>query len=233
MRSLHNELLGPIEIVFRRNSTRISARWKNGIALFSFPATIDHREIPKYIDRMAPALLSRRREVSFKENQEIKLDGFSFILSRQNHQPQSIWATIKGDTAYIEIGLSLNLDSLEVKQAISKTMCNIARKVAERILLPRARDIAATLGARPRAWAIMNGFKTMGKCSSRGDVHLSYMCLFLPQELRDYIVCHELAHLKEMSHSARFHAICDAYCGGKEKELIRKLNEYHWPVLRR
>lgn len=232
MKLLH-PVIGPVEVTFRRNSSRISARWKNGVAAFSFPAVIDPSEIAGYIDRMAPAVMARKREVSFTENQEIAVDGFTFLFSRQNHQPRNVWGTVKSDKAYIEVGSMLDLDDLNVKQGISKIICNIARSVAPVILLPRGKEIAARLGLKPRSWAIMSGFKTMGKCSSRGDIHLSYICLFLTPELRDYIICHELAHLSEMSHSPRFHDICDAYCGGREKELIRKLNNFQFPILRR
>ncbi len=230
---LSHPVIGPLEVTFRKNSSRISACWKNGVAVFSFPDIIDRREIPGYIDRMAEAVAARRREVTFAENQEIALSGFTFRISRQSHQPRNVWGTIRGDVAYIEVGTQLDLDTLEVKQAVSKVMCNIARSVAPSILLPRGREIAAGLGLAPRSWAIMSGFKTMGKCSSRGDIHLSYICLFLTPELRDYIICHELAHLSEMSHSTRFHAICNAYCGGREKELVRKLNHFTFPILRR
>ncbi|MCM1092782.1 MAG: M48 family metallopeptidase [Lachnospiraceae bacterium] len=232
MKFMHNEI-GPIEITFRKNTSKISARWKNGVAVFIFPESIDRREIPDYVNRMASAVIARRHDVTFSENQVIEVPGFTFLISRQSHQPRNVWGTVKDRKAYIEVGTLLDFDNLNVKQSISRIMSNIAHDIAAEILLPRAKEVAATIGASPRSWAIMNGFKTLGKCSSRGDIHISYMCLFLPLELRDYIVCHELAHLSEMSHSPRFHAICDHYCDGKEKELIRKLNHFPWQILRR
>ena len=56
--------------------------------------------------------------------------------------------------------------------------------------------------------------------------------MFLPQELRDYIVLHEIAHLSEMNHSPRFHAVLDGYLGGREAILVNRLKTYSWPVLR-
>lgn len=63
-------------------------------------------------------------------------------------------------------------------------------------------------------------------------ISLSAITMFLPPHLRDYIVCHELAHLSEMNHSARFHEICNGYCGGREKSLQKELKAFRWPILR-
>ena len=43
-----------------------------------------------------------------------------------------------------------------------------------------------------------------GSCSSRGNLNFNYKILFLAPHIADYIVVHELCHLQEMNHSARF-----------------------------
>ena len=47
------------------------------------------------------------------------------------------------------------------------------------------------------------------------------------------MILHELAHLLEMNHSPRFHALLDSYLGGSEATLTRRLRTYRWPILRK
>ncbi len=65
-----------------------------------------------------------------------------------------------------------------------------------------------------------------GSCSSQGNLNFNNRLLFVPEELVDYVIVHELAHRKEMNHSNAFWNVVARYLPDY-KERRRKLKTYH------
>jgi predicted metal-dependent hydrolase len=64
-----------------------------------------------------------------------------------------------------------------------------------------------------------------GSCSAKNDISLSAYCMTLPDELIDYIICHELAHVKEKNHSKSFWDHLEILLPGAKK-LDKEMNKY-------
>lgn len=70
---------------------------------------------------------------------------------------------------------------------------------------------AARTGLRPRTLRIGDLKTRWGSCSSLGTVSLSWRLLLAPEEVLDYLVVHELCHLRRPDHSASFWNLVGAY----------------------
>ena len=68
---------------------------------------------------------------------------------------------------------------------------------------------AAQLGVPMPKLALTQAKTRWGSCNSRGHIRLNWRLVHLPLPLIDYVVAHELAHLKEMNHSPRFWAVVE------------------------
>jgi predicted metal-dependent hydrolase len=62
--------------------------------------------------------------------------------------------------------------------------------------------------------SVRNQRSRWGSCSARGTVSLNWRLVRTPDNVRDYIILHELAHLREMNHSDRFWARVAETCPG-------------------
>ncbi len=222
-----------VRLTVRRATNRISARWSSGKLHIIAPAHASKAEIINFVNTHAATILARRPGLRYSIGQVITLEGVTVTIGRQALSPRKIF--MQGDryAPKILVGTDIDPDSDEATAMISRLMCHMARTVAPDILIPTARAVSDRLGVAPREWTISHGHHTLGKCNSRGVISLSELLVFLPAELKEYIICHELAHLSHFDHSPAFHQTCDRYLGGRERQLIRQLKTYNWQILRK
>jgi predicted metal-dependent hydrolase len=100
------------------------------------------------------------------------------------------------------------LDAETVKRAVVRWYKRAAHAyLAERaFFLARSANIAA-----PRVF-ISPALARWGSCNSRREVRLAWRLVKAPRDLVDYVICHELAHLRHMNHSAAFWAEVGRQC---------------------
>lgn len=78
------------------------------------------------------------------------------------------------------------------------------KEIARTIITERLRQWETYTGYTSGRVAIRNQRSRWGSCSEGGNLNFSYKLIFLPSELMDYIIVHELCHTKELNHSATF-----------------------------
>lgn len=97
-------------------------------------------------------------------------------------------------------------------------IADLKRRAKE--VLPRKVDyFSALMGVEAKSVKITSAKKRLGSCTSESGICFSYRVLMYTEDIIDYVVIHELAHIKEHNHSVRFYDIVKRYCPDyKEKE---------------
>lgn len=86
------------------------------------------------------------------------------------------------------------------------------RRQAKLYLPARTRALAEQHGFELRKIFIKNNRSNWGSCSQRGNINLNLHLMRVPGELRDYVILHELCHLKYLNHGPEFHSLLEELC---------------------
>ncbi len=88
------------------------------------------------------------------------------------------------------------------------------REQAERLIRKRADELCGGLGVKYGRLTI-RGVKTRwGSCSHKGNLSFNWKLIMAPEPVVEYVIIHELAHLKEMNHAKRFWELVAELCPG-------------------
>jgi predicted metal-dependent hydrolase len=98
------------------------------------------------------------------------------------------------------------------KQSLTGEALRVLRERARRELPPRLLELAAEHGLTVSRISIRNQRWRWGSCSRSGHICLNWRLVTMPQSVRDYVLIHELMHLKRMDHSPKFWKLVAAAC---------------------
>ena len=79
-------------------------------------------------------------------------------------------------------------------------------------LARRLEALAVAAGLEPPTFLLSSAMGRWGSCNTRREVRLTWRLMKAPPEMIDYVVCHELAHLRHMNHSPAFWAEVGRQC---------------------
>ena len=94
--------------------------------------------------------------------------------------------------------------SLAEKSKSDRINYKSQKKLAERIIFQRVEFLNQHYGFSFGRISVKNQKTCWGSCSQKGNLNFNYKVINLEDNLRDYIIVHELCHLKELNHSQNF-----------------------------
>lgn len=108
----------------------------------------------------------------------------------------------------------------------SKKAYTLHKEAARALVHAKIAQFNAHYGYTLNKIFIKNHQSRWGSCSSRGNLNFNYKIVFLPPELQEYLVVHELCHLGALNHSKDFWALVEQTTP-HHRMLRKKLKEVH------
>lgn len=152
--------------------------------------------------RKLTIIRSNRKSLSL----QIRADG-SLLARAPLPMPESeIMAFVREKSDWIEKHLE-KVESANRAGAEAPLSMEDIHNLAERALAelpPRVDFFAERMGVTYGRITIRNQRGRWGSCSSAGNLNFNCLLMLAPGEVQDYVIVHELAHRKQMNHSAAF-----------------------------
>lgn len=167
---------------------------------------------------MAEAQRFAERNISWVERQLVRLAanprspkewtlGTTFLL-----RGESVTLDKAADRSdHVQFGselLRVNDAETSLRAAVEKHLWHLAA----RELPPKVFEFAQMHGLTVRRVTVRNQKSRWGSCSRRGTISLNWRLIQAPAFVRDYIILHELMHLRQMNHSVRFWREVEGVC---------------------
>lgn len=151
-----------------------------------------------------PELFSRFRAIVYEDGEFIKIYDTLFQLSISKEKRKTASARITKDNKVV-IHLPTGLDQQQTNTLIGKVLSRVfgnyfSRQISDRVHYFNDLHFHEHI----ENVRLKNNASNWGSCSSDNNINLSSRLLFAPQDVIDYVIIHELSHLKEMNHSPAF-----------------------------
>ena len=171
-----------------------------------------------YLSDPATRLIrARRKTLSIRITQEGNLE----IRARLGMPKGEIEAFLKEKAQWIETHRAKVLAEYAQGQEAplgEEEILTLAEQMRQR-LPEKLNRHAASMGVTFGRVTIRCQQTRWGSCSSRGNLNFNCLLMLAPEEVLDYVVVHELAHRKQMNHSALFWREVERECPDYKKSL--------------
>ncbi len=175
---------------------RASERWLHSVLQDKADWVV--RQLDNWQSRKAPP-------INWAEGARIPFRGEEFLLTL-TPKVRGAKATLRGEALHVPVGLDAGGAHIE------KAVTQWYRDEALRVFRECVEYFAPMLQVSPQEIRLTSARTQWGSCTVGGVVRLNWQLVKMPLHLIDYVVVHELAHLREMNHSPAFWSVVESAC---------------------
>lgn len=146
---------------------------------------------------------SKRKSIGF----EIKEAGRLIVRAPFYMSRDAILQEIEKNRDWIDKHMLMMQQREKEREKLPKFSWEEIEKMAEEALAvipPKVKEYAAVLGVSYGRVTIRNQKSRWGSCSAKGNLNFNCLLVNVPEDVRDYVIVHELCHRMEMNHSRQF-----------------------------
>ena len=191
----------PIEIIRSNRRTLGLEVTRDGLVKARLPMRLPVREAILFIEEHRDWILRKRAEVQRRREENDRR------RRQQGAQPWQPGQDIGAGNSETERNAETQATVPLLADLTGVQKAQIKQKFQE-----KTRKFAAQMGVTYGRITIRAQRTRWGSCSSKGNLNFNYLLYYLPEELMDYVVIHELAHRKHMNHSSYFWREVERYC---------------------
>lgn len=145
---------------------------------------------------------SKRRTIAISVDK-----GIVTVKAPLGTDKKTIQSVLIKHSSWIEKHLNIQKKKQEMLSSLTDDDIKELKKEAKLYFKDKTEYYANIMGLKYGRITITSAQKRFGSCSSQGNISYSYRLMLYPEAAREYVIVHELAHLREMNHSSRFYAI--------------------------
>ncbi|MEE1197805.1 MAG: M48 family metallopeptidase [Acutalibacteraceae bacterium] len=162
---------------------------------------------------------SNRRTLSLKIDNDLKVVVSAPIFLGKN----KIDEFVLNHTKWIDKHIELMKKKKRVIEGLDAMKIAELKELAKRVIPSKVEYYSGLMGVKPTGIKITSAKKRFGSCSGKNSLCFSYLLMLYPDEAVDYVVVHELAHIKHHNHSAAFYKFVSKILPDyKKREAILK-----------
>ena len=136
-------------------------------------------------------------------------DGRLVVRAPRKMPIELIEAFLSKHKRWIENALKRAAESASKFDLLTDSEIGKMKSEAKRYLKEKTEYYSNIMGLKYSRITITSAKTRFGSCSSKGNISYSYRLMLYPEQAREYVVVHELAHLREMNHSPAFYKIIE------------------------
>ncbi|WP_274423506.1 M48 family metallopeptidase [Chelativorans sp. YIM 93263] len=200
----------PLKIVENARARRLTLRIQPGGAglRVTVPPGLSAREVERFLTRHEGWLKERLQKLPeqplVRAGIKVPLRGVPHLVVNEPGRRGTVTVTeVDGQPALV-----VNGDPRHLPRRIADFLKREARREIE----PLVARHTAQAGRRANAIRYRDTSSRWGSCTSDGTLSFSWRIMMAPRPIINYLVAHEVAHLKEMNHGPRFWKLCEELC---------------------